>query len=232
MRRCSCDISRGWFCEKHKEWPIKLAIGLVGLVASIIGIFTFYPSSPKRIEIKLKDHVFRSAPSTALSEDSVAGTIKKYNFYCTGHRRTKWSNAEGKEFHSRLILQDRGEIVMDIESGLTWQREGSYLGDTSTGDPRGGHNYQQAIEYINSLNKTSFGGYSDWRMPTLEEAMSLVRQQRINGILFIDPLFSREQLGTWTSDEFNSNEAWFVFFNAAGCDHLEKKFSGFVRAVR
>jgi len=34
--------------------------------------------------------------------------------------------------------------------------------------------YEKVQAYIAQLNRANFGGYSDWRLPTLEEAMCLM----------------------------------------------------------
>ncbi|MCB9501891.1 MAG: DUF1566 domain-containing protein [Deferribacteres bacterium] len=38
--------------------------------------------------------------------------------------------------------------------------------------------FEKAVVYIDSLNKANFAGYSDWRLPTLEEAMTLMEPEK------------------------------------------------------
>ena len=63
---------------------------------------------------------------------------------------------------------DNGDgTVTDLETKLIWKQTDSFQ-DTSKWN-----NWFRAQEYIQSLNIDKFAGYSDWRMPTLEEAESL-----------------------------------------------------------
>jgi hypothetical protein len=92
--------------------------------------------------------------------------------------------------------------------------------------------YRQAQEYITMLNNTSFAGYKDWRLPTLEEAMSLVERDLRNGWLHIDPYFTKLEK-IWTSDRIDSDwRVWVVSYNRGYC--LIRRADSFsnVRAVR
>ncbi|MFQ5629026.1 MAG: DUF1566 domain-containing protein, partial [bacterium] len=79
-----------------------------------------------------------------------------------------------------------------------------------------------------------FAGHNDWRLPTLEEAMTLVEQIPNSDGLYIDPVFdNKKRLWMWTSDRDDANTAWYVNFNY-GYSKLNRIKSGnnYVRAVR
>jgi hypothetical protein len=99
-----------------------------------------------------------------------------------------------------------GKVVLDYASGLMWQQEGS---------DRGG--YKKAQEYIKKLNGDKFAGYSDWRLPTLEEAMSLMEPKKKSEGLYIDQLFNLDQNWIWTADLYSTYTAWFVHFINGYC---------------
>jgi hypothetical protein len=88
-------------------------------------------------------------------------------------------------------------------------------------------------EEIKKINQKGYAGYCDWRLPTLEEAMSLMEPNKnING-LFIDPIFASDQSWIWTSDQVQSATlSWVVGFNGGVCDFTQFEDTNYVRAVR
>ena len=71
-------------------------------------------------------------------------------------------------------------------------------------------NLQQARQWIAELNQNHYAGLSDWRLPTLEEATSLLEEKKMNGNLYIDPLFDRWQWCILTADTLENHLTWVV----------------------
>ena len=127
-------------------------------------------------------------------EEEVDKLIKLYNF--TDHER----NPEGK-FVNYLVDNGDGQTVTDKVTGLTWQRAGL--------DIMSNRMLRREIE---KLNTEGFAGYSDWRMPTLPEAMSLM-EQKINGKdQFLHPAFSSDQPFILVDATRRPGGQWFVDF--------------------
>ena len=120
--------------------------------------------------------------------------------------------------------QNRGTVVYDHASGLRWQQSGS----------RNDMNYERAKNYISELNHEQFAGYNDWRLPTLEEAMTLMEPTQKNSGLHIDPVFDPCQVRIWTSDFRRDSMSWVVRFDAGYCDYVynDSNNNYSVRAVR
>jgi len=74
---------------------------------------------------------------------------------------------------SAYQLSSDGLTVNDKNTGLTWQRSPDTNGDGSItmGDKL---TWTQAQAYPATLNAEKYGGYSDWRMPTIKELYSLM----------------------------------------------------------
>ncbi|MDZ7356715.1 MAG: DUF1566 domain-containing protein [candidate division KSB1 bacterium] len=115
-------------------------------------------------------------------------------------------------------------MVIDHASGLMWQQGGSVEYMT----------YENAKKWIADLNQKGYAGYNDWRLPTLEEAMSLMEPKELNGDLYIDPKFDATQRWIWTSDLLlgESRAAWVVSFSDGGCGWDGFHDVNYVRAVR
>ena len=116
----------------------------------------------------------------------------------------------------------QGNVVYDKATGLTWQQSGSEYDMT----------FGEGKEYIATLNQEKFAGYSDWHLPTLEQAKTLLEQTKTNGKLYIDPVFDNMQEWIWTSDQFSASSAWVVGFYLGGCFYSVFDVSYCVRAVR
>jgi len=107
-----------------------------------------------------------------------------------------------------LATNDR--LVQDLATGLMWQRSGS----------KDEVSYTSASAYVDSLNRADYGGFSSWRLPTLEEAMSLMGPQPNENGLYIDPVFEN-QPWIWTADMESAARAWYVNFLNGYCVSLD-----------
>jgi len=114
------------------------------------------------------------------------------------------------------------KLVIDHTTALTWQQGGS----------KGYMDFAAAQRYTQQLNREKFAGYSDWRLPTLEEAMSLMEPEQKSRSLYIDPVFDETQRWIWTADQLASGRAWVVDFSTGYCDYNYLLSYGNVRAVR
>ncbi len=64
--------------------------------------------------------------------------------------------------------------VIDVKRKLVWLKQDTYQ---KTGNWL---NWIQSRDYAKELNQSHFAGYSDWRLPTLEEAKSLYNKNHVN----------------------------------------------------
>ncbi|MDZ7309909.1 MAG: DUF1566 domain-containing protein [candidate division KSB1 bacterium] len=166
----------------------------------------------------------RRQPQENLSEAAVKAMLRQNNFYSTdAYDWTKeWSNPQGKGLPNEFELQQGGKVVYDRATGLMWQQSGSpeYM------------TYERAKAYVAQLNKDRFAGYNDWRLPTLEEAMSLMEPKENSAGLYIDSKFDNKQMWIWTADTYSAGRAWYVDFHSGGCNPYVIGYVSYVRAVR
>ena len=156
-----------------------------------------------------------------LSPHDVNDMVVRHGFY----ERNK--NPDGKGFSHRYNLREinGAKVVFDEISYLMWQQSGS--------DER--MEFKHANKYINELNEKDFAGFNDWRLPTLEETMSLVEPDRKSG-LYINPVFDHKQNWLWSADQNllqGSVLQWVVNFIKGYCYfYLPDYGTNYVRAVR
>ena len=132
-------------------------------------------------------------------------------------------NPGGKGFSHKYKLQKikDDKVVFDEISCLMWQQSGSE--ETM--------NFEAAKNYILKLNQNGFAGFTDWRLPTLVEAMSLVEPKR-KSQLYIDPIFDNEKGWIWTADQVKDESwAWVVNFFNGNCYYYFNS-ENYVRTVR
>lgn len=122
----------------------------------------------------------------------------------------------------KSVEQNGAELVIDYATGLTWQQGGSYKCMA----------FAAAQEYIAQLNREKFAGYSDWRLPTIDETLSLIEQKSNEHGLRIDPVFDKSQRWIWTADQEASGRAWVVGFYFGFCAYDSVHNGSYVRAVR
>ena len=164
----------------------------------------------------------RSEPIENLSEESVKKMLQEKDFF-----QTDWYwMGKGLQHEYKETTRHNEKVIIDHTTGLTWQQSGS--------DQEGKIFKAIAQEYVRSLNEKKYAGYDDWRLPTLEEAMSLVEPVQNKEGLFISPVFDRAQVRIWTADKQSASRAWFVNFIYGSCYYgdIDNFSLNYVRAVR
>jgi serine/threonine protein kinase len=152
-----------------------------------------------------------------LAVDEVRAMVKKYGFY------EKYYNETGDfKNHYEVKTINNDPVVYDYATALMWHQSGSpsYMG------------FIKAKFWVDDLNKHGYAGYSDWRLPTLDEAVSLL-ENKINTFgLYIDAKFSLEQRFIWTGDTFEKNKGWAIDFFGGDANKVNFTDVVYARPVR
>jgi hypothetical protein len=141
----------------------------------------------------------RKTPSSIVSENRIRSMLASYGFF------DKSLNPYG--FFNNDFIDHNDGTITDKSTGLMWQKAGS-----SRMLPN-----LAAKSYIRQLNKDKFAGYSDWRLPTIEELASLLKKKN-SGNLYIDPIFDKKHSRCWSADEY---------FTSAGSRYTETLIANF-----
>jgi sulfatase modifying factor 1 len=124
----------------------------------------------------------RQYPKKITNDLEISRFIDSYNFF--DHSK----NPNGT-FRGVFIDNNNGTII-DKKTNLMWQISGS---DRQL-------YFKRAKSYIKQLNNENFAGYSDWRLPTVEELASLLTKTKGTN-LYIDPRFNNKLSRCWTTDK-------------------------------
>ncbi len=116
--------------------------------------------------------------------------------------------------------------------------------ENTNGGAEGCNSTNNMEEFINQLNAMQYGGFSDWRMPTVKELATLVNiggKFDVDGDNSIDPAIDTDffpetmPYNYWsaTTDMTDQENAWYVCFdNRCVYELMPKNKPVYVRAVR
>lgn len=119
----------------------------------------------------------------------------------------------------------------DADNTYTWYDGNPDTNGGLTGSPGNGMNTETCIR---SLNRMQFCGFSDWRLPTIQELANLADTRRQNPS--IDTTYFPNTVSSWYWSSSTSvnypYHAWGVGFRYGHDSYNYKYFHGYVRAVR
>lgn len=152
-----------------------------------------------------------------LTKNAAKAMLKEMGFFDSG-----WNKAADFENQYELKTINGDEVIIDRTSNLMWHQSGSpELND-----------FKEAKQWIEDLNQRGYGGCNNWRLPTLEELLSLLENRISSNRFFIAPLFSGEQRYIWTGDRMNSDLVWVVNFGTGKILGSSTIDLNYVRPVR
>ena len=125
--------------------------------------------------------------------------------------------------NTRFDVVSAGSNVYDTLTGLMWTQNANMDGQKSRAN---------AITYCNGL---VWGGYSDWRLPNINELNSLVDLSEFNPVLPNGHPFSDVQADIyWSSSSVASDtsQAWYVDMEVGTAIYSAKSSIEYVWAVR
>ncbi len=176
-------------------------------------------------------------------------------------RTSRTVGAPAERAAHRLRLRDEPGVVSSSAVTAALVRHGLYDARRNPAGPGVAHHYQQQLvgEVVTVLERTtalqwqaggmppvtfteagsvaaranagSFAGYSDWRLPTVEEAAALL-QPDVAADLHIAPLFERGTYFIWTADRMDADNGWVVYFREGTVSCERVAFNASVRLVR
>jgi serine/threonine protein kinase len=121
---------------------------------------------------------------------------------------------------NNLQLNPEGTVT-DRSNSLAWQQAGS-------DHPLSWH---EAQKYIEQLNHGCFAGRANWRLPTVNELISLITEIPRAADLCVEPIFDQAQRWLWSSDRRSFVAAWYVSLDLGYVSWQDFTCYYFVRAV-
>jgi hypothetical protein len=127
-----------------------------------------------------------------MSEEDVAALVRQYNF------ADQERNPNG-DFAKSMVDNGDGLTVTDLATGLMWQRGGVDI-----------MSHRSMRREVARINAEGFAGYSDWRLPSMAEALSLLEPEKLANNQYLHRCFSGEQPFVFVDAVRKPGGQWFV----------------------
>jgi serine/threonine-protein kinase len=152
----------------------------------------------KVCEMSLEDASAKDAPT------GVEGKARSESVKVRPRDARKVFGADDRWRPAQYVINDfqvNGDgTVTDRATGLTWQQAGSDFPMT----------WHEARDYVEALNEKSFARRDNWRLPTINELMTLLTDVPRAGDLCIEPVFDQSERWLWSADRRSFVAAWYV----------------------
>ena len=137
----------------------------------------------------------------------------------------KYQTAKSEASQQNAVLRTKGGYidhgngtVSDPRTGLMWKRVGE-----------GKFTWAEAIRFNGQDKIVNFGGFSDWRLPQIDELKSLLLP---NSPYICEDTFPNAREAFWSSSPYDDNDAWLVVFGSGNVYDYDRSYAFAVRLVR
>jgi len=148
---------------------------------------------------------------------------------------------EGFRPNSRFSI-NRDQTIRDNLTGLIWAGDANVLKSRDPGLDSDGENgdgavmWRRALEYVQRLNAENFLGFSDWRLPNVNELATLAKQDHpdIWSCMTAQAPDDAQEHPYWSSSTavLQPDAAWAVSMNNGSVNHVDKSADCHVWPVR
>lgn len=124
---------------------------------------------------------------------------------------------------SLSILSADATIVKDDKHKLLWE-DSEHVEDTKV-------THMKAQAYCSNLE---IGGYTNWRVPTLSELLSIVNYKRYKPAILKEFNYVNKDTIYWSSTNYakSSDEFWGVNFKDGATSNASQTYDRYVRCVQ
>jgi len=126
-----------------------------------------------------------------------------------------------RQYITNRLVDNRDGTVIDRACGLVWQQSGSDYPLT----------WDKAREYVQTLNADRMAGRNGWRLPTVDELMSLLTEVSLGEQYCMAPIFDRGKKWLWSIDKRSYIAAWYVSVDLGFVGWQDMTCYNYVRAV-
>ena len=137
-----------------------------------------------------------------------------------------------------IALLDNGDYtITDLATGLMWKQcsEGQASDSLCSGNPWT-YNWQEALQVAEELNNSGgFAGFTDWRLPNLNELRSIVEESCVDPAINSSRFPNTPSVEYWVASALArfSNGAFYVnFYYGKGNAWIRDRVPYHVRLVR
>jgi hypothetical protein len=134
----------------------------------------------------------------------------------TGDYRTAFGEDSDYTINPPALIDNGDGTILDNNTKLMWQQQ----------DTNNRYNYNNAISYCNDL---SFAGYSDWRLPSKKELISIIDYGRFGPAIDKTKFLNAKSSTYWTStvSTYSGSYAWTVPFSQGLFAPVIQSYYGF-----
>ncbi|OGW44345.1 MAG: hypothetical protein A2132_03755 [Nitrospirae bacterium RBG_16_43_11] len=194
--------------DPTRAWIVYMWNGSVGNPAKFLGNYYVWPVRSELSRL-LGDSII-SIPKTGQTTcyDSGGNVIT-----CAGTGQDG-DIQSGVAWPNPRFTDNGDDTMTDNLTGLVWTKDGNAPGPAAC-SPGSTKTWQAALDYVTCLNTNSYLGYTDWRLPNINERNSLVHAEQSNTAPWLNTQsFYNVSWGVYWSSTSNANYPYYAWFGS------------------